>query len=205
MEHPLFSETDFLYTLFNAIPSAVFIVDSDARILHVNTAATEMFSGNTSFHMKRGGDALNCLHSREVPEGCGKAEACEECTLRSSVIEAISGGKVYRKKAIVTQNINGMTRDSHFLVTTSPFQYQGRGYSLLILEDVSELLQLRSLIPVCAWCRKIRTDENYWQNVEEYLQRHFDMSFSHGICEECYEKKLLGDLPEQNRRGPSSP
>lgn len=193
MERPLFSEQDFLYSLFNAIPSPVFIVDVEARILHVNAAAREIFSRNKDLLLKRGGEALNCLHSNEVPEGCGRAEACRECTIRNSVVEAISGGKVYRKKAMVTQRLNGRMRESHFLVTTSPFQHGGKEYSLLILEDISELLQLRGLIPICAWCRKVRTDENYWQNVEDYFRTHLDMTFSHGICEECYQKKF-GEL-----------
>jgi DNA-binding response OmpR family regulator len=44
---------------------------------------------------------------------------------------------------------------------------------------------LQGLLPICAWCKKIRNDRNYWQRVEEYLAEHADVRFSHGICPDC--------------------
>jgi DNA-binding response OmpR family regulator len=44
---------------------------------------------------------------------------------------------------------------------------------------------LQGLLPICAWCKKIRNDRNYWQRVEEYLGEHADVRFSHGICPDC--------------------
>lgn len=185
VKRPLFSEHDFWHSLFNAIPSPVYIVDADAGILYSNAAAQEIVSRDDAPLLRRSGEALHCLNARETPEGCGRAGACRECTIRNSVTEAISGGKIYRKKATITQRLNGRRQESHFLVTASPFQHGDNAYSLLILEDISELLQLRSLIPICAWCRKVRTDQDYWQNVEEYFHARLDMTFSQGICEEC--------------------
>ena len=45
--------------------------------------------------------------------------------------------------------------------------------------------RLQGLLPICAWCKKIRNDRNYWQRVEEYLGEHADVHFSHGICPDC--------------------
>jgi DNA-binding response OmpR family regulator len=45
--------------------------------------------------------------------------------------------------------------------------------------------RLRGLLPICAWCKKIRNDQNYWQQVEVYLGEHADVRFSHGICPDC--------------------
>ncbi len=45
--------------------------------------------------------------------------------------------------------------------------------------------QLGRLLPLCAWCRKVRSDQQYWQQVEEYVCRHTDIRFTHGICPEC--------------------
>jgi CheY-like chemotaxis protein len=47
---------------------------------------------------------------------------------------------------------------------------------------------LRGLLPICAWCKKIRNDHGYWQDVESYIHDHSDADFSHGICPECNEK-----------------
>ncbi|WP_163337785.1 response regulator [Desulfopila sp. IMCC35008] len=51
-----------------------------------------------------------------------------------------------------------------------------------------EIRYLRSLIPICSYCKKIRDDEGFWNRVEEYFRKHTNTSFSHGICEECIEK-----------------
>jgi DNA-binding response OmpR family regulator len=45
--------------------------------------------------------------------------------------------------------------------------------------------RLRGLLPICAWCKKIRDDQNYWLQVEDYLCEHADVRFSHGICPDC--------------------
>jgi CheY-like chemotaxis protein len=50
--------------------------------------------------------------------------------------------------------------------------------------------QLQGLLPICAYCKKIRDDRNYWQQVEEYIGAHSDAQFSHGICPDCYERIL---------------
>ncbi len=49
---------------------------------------------------------------------------------------------------------------------------------------------LHGLLPICMYCKKIRNDKDYWQQVEAYISDHTDAEFSHGICPECYEKLL---------------
>ena len=44
---------------------------------------------------------------------------------------------------------------------------------------------LSGLIPICAGCKKIRDDQGYWKQVENYICEHTDVSFSHGICPDC--------------------
>jgi PAS domain S-box-containing protein len=57
------------------------------------------------------------------------------------------------------------------------------------LQDaLAKIKTLRGLIPMCAWCKKIRDDSGYWKKVETYIQEHSDASFTHGICPECLRK-----------------
>lgn len=49
----------------------------------------------------------------------------------------------------------------------------------------AEVEALRDLLPMCAWCRKIRDDEQLWLGLEEYFSRHSNTRFSHGICPDC--------------------
>jgi hypothetical protein len=47
---------------------------------------------------------------------------------------------------------------------------------------------LRGMLPICAGCKSIREDNGYWKRIEDYLQVHSELEFSHGICPDCVEK-----------------
>jgi len=59
------------------------------------------------------------------------------------------------------------------------------------LETASKQInQLEGLLPICAWCKKIRDDKNYWHQVETYVSKHSAAEFTHSICPECLDNKL---------------
>jgi PAS domain S-box-containing protein len=64
-------------------------------------------------------------------------------------------------------------------------------------KSLSEIKTLRGILPICSYCKKIRDDKGYWDQVEVYLKQHTDADFSHGICPECLDKYF----PELNRGG----
>lgn len=53
---------------------------------------------------------------------------------------------------------------------------------------LSNVKQLRGLLPICSYCKRIRGDGQYWQQVEGYIAEHSDAQFSHGICPSCFQK-----------------
>jgi len=55
-------------------------------------------------------------------------------------------------------------------------------------EAIQNIKALKGLLPICAWCKKIRNDSGYWQQVELYIQDHSDARFTHGMCPECRSK-----------------
>jgi len=71
------------------------------------------------------------------------------------------------------------------------------------LEDaLKRVKQLQGLLPICSYCKKIRNDRNYWEQVDAYVASHSEAQFSHGVCPDCYEiylKSQLERLP--NREG----
>jgi response regulator RpfG family c-di-GMP phosphodiesterase len=60
--------------------------------------------------------------------------------------------------------------------------------------------QLRGLLPICAYCKKIRNDRNYWEQVEHYVAEHSEAQFSHSICPDCYEHVAKPELESMRRR-----
>ena len=61
-------------------------------------------------------------------------------------------------------------------------------------EALSRVKTLQGLLPICSYCKKIRNDRNYWQQVEGYISDHSEAQFSHGICPECYARFVQPEL-----------
>ena len=51
-----------------------------------------------------------------------------------------------------------------------------------------EIKMLRGIVPICSFCKKIRDDEGFWQQVEEYMSAHSEVQFSHSVCPQCLEE-----------------
>jgi DNA-binding response OmpR family regulator len=58
---------------------------------------------------------------------------------------------------------------------------------------------LQGLLPICAYCKKIRDDRNYWQQVEGYIAAHSEAQFSHSICPDCYDTHVRPELDRLRR------
>src|SRR5262249_21781455 len=54
----------------------------------------------------------------------------------------------------------------------------------------STVRQLSGLLPICSYCKRIRSDKDYWEQVDSYITQHTNTRFSHGICPHCYEAVL---------------
>ena len=61
-------------------------------------------------------------------------------------------------------------------------------------EALTNVKMLQGLLPICLYCKKIRDDRNYWQQLDKYVADHTEARFSHGICPECYDKVVKPEL-----------
>ena len=57
-------------------------------------------------------------------------------------------------------------------------------------ESAARIKQLGGLLPICAWCKRVRDDQDYWEEVECYVASHSEARFTHGICPACLAKQL---------------
>ena len=55
-------------------------------------------------------------------------------------------------------------------------------------ETLERVRQLKRLLPICMYCKKVRDDESYWQEIDEYIHLHTGTDFSHGVCPGCVGK-----------------
>jgi hypothetical protein len=133
-------ESDFLQSVIDAVPSLLFIVDRDVRILHVNRAASRVVGPEKEIIlMKRGGDILHCIYAQETPEGCGHGQRCADCVIRNSVYRAFDGEAVYGETAEMKLSHDGNISNACFSVTTTPFTYKNNRLVFMVLDDITKI------------------------------------------------------------------
>jgi DNA-binding response OmpR family regulator len=67
-------------------------------------------------------------------------------------------------------------------------------------EALARVRQLQGLLPICCYCKRVRDDGNYWQQVEHYIAAHSELQFSHGICPTCFEKEVEPQIRAAHRQ-----
>jgi len=65
--------------------------------------------------------------------------------------------------------------------------------SAQLRSSLNEVKRLSGMIPICASCKKIRDDEGYWKQVEQYIREPSDAEFTHGLCPDCVESLYPSD------------
>lgn len=63
-----------------------------------------------------------------------------------------------------------------------------------ILRYTTQVRQLEEMLPICSYCKKIRDDHNYWQQLEGYISARTGSDFSHSVCPDCYQRVLVPEL-----------
>ena len=179
----------FYQAILNAIPIPIFLVNEDIQISELNDAATKTFGLDRELVLKqRGGDVLHCLHASEAPAGCGSGEHCPDCVIRNSVFGCLNGEEGVHRQRMKFKVVNGTSsRELELLVTAVVVPGDTSARALLILEDITELTLLKNIIPICMHCKKVRDDQQYWQQVEGYFHHFIGVEFSHGVCPECMQ------------------
>jgi len=72
-----------------------------------------------------------------------------------------------------------------------------RRVSSRMAEALDKVRTLHELLPICAWCKRIRDDHGYWNQVEAYIRAHTGTDFTHGICPECLAKQRPKKKPAE--------
>ena len=62
-------------------------------------------------------------------------------------------------------------------------------------EALAHVSKLQGLLPICSYCKKVRNETNYWEQVDSYLASHSDLKLTHGICPQCLER-VMKELEE---------
>jgi len=110
-------------------------------------------------------------------------------------------GELYWESASISPIRDRAGRVTHYVAVKEDItaRKQNEAEHDQLIQDLHDALanvkSLSGLLPICAGCKKIRDDKGYWSQVESYIQKHSDATFTHGLCPDCI-KKLYPDLVE---------
>jgi sigma-B regulation protein RsbU (phosphoserine phosphatase) len=102
-----------------------------------------------------------------------------------NIVEGFAAGADdYVVKPFVNEELKARLNAGRRLVT---LQLELANRIVELEHAIAEVKELKGLLPICMYCKRIRDDKNYWQEVESYIGRHSSAKFSHGVCPTCYE------------------
>jgi phosphoserine phosphatase RsbU/P len=64
---------------------------------------------------------------------------------------------------------------------------------------IARVKQLHGLLPICSYCKMVRDEQDYWQQVDSYISKHADVEFSHSICPPCYDRVIRPQLKSSKK------
>jgi len=196
-EQSLRESEEHYHDLFNKANEGLLILAPDGQLSEVNQAFAEMHGYTVEELNLKDISELDVLTDRALTD-------------RTEITRRIKAGEVVRFE------VEHYHKDGHtfpLTVTSSMIQLRGQNYYLAFHQDITERKQteealteehrqlkqaldevrtLRGIMPICAYCKKIRDDEGYWNQVEKYVSDHTEAKFSHGICPTCFEREMKG-------------
>jgi signal transduction histidine kinase len=132
---------EFLKTLIDNIPSAIFIVDKDTVVRNFNDSFRALFNSPVPEQLnKRCGNAIGCYYAVSENKECGDASYCGQCSLRKAFTSAFTQKvPVYREKMTREFYINNVITLKHLRYTTKYMEYAGEQMVLVIVDDITEI------------------------------------------------------------------
>ena len=165
--------------LFDAVRDGILVINGRKKIIDMNSAAMTILG----------------LSDKDL------GTSVFDCGLLTPLLDKLDGTE--ETEADIS---TGTGRDAiHYEARLSPLHMKetGRDGVVIVLHDITERVRLfeeirtlRGIVPICASCKKIRSDEGYWQSVESYVSAHSYAEFSHGLCPECL-RRLYPELTKE--------
>lgn len=167
--------------LIESIPDGFQAFDADFRLTFMNRASEKLLDRNAA-------QMLGMTIWDEFPA----LDIEVECLIRRVMLDRISGfGETYYAPfgRWVSFHVNPFRGGISVLfrdITKRKNAEVERERLIRELRDaLAHVRTLRGLIPICAWCKKIRNDRGYWEQLEAYIKNHSEADFTHGMCPDC--------------------
>jgi PAS domain S-box-containing protein len=185
--YPRIEET--VISLLNVIGDGVRIIDTNFKIIYENQSHRELFGYNVGeycykAYQQRDQVCENCAVSKSFLDGKVHKDVRSIISYKGLKYVEITSSNLLDDRDRIIAGIE-IVRD----VTDRKIMEAEKEKLISDLQDaLNNINTLTGLIPICAWCKKVRDDKGYWKKVEKYIEEHSDVSFTHGICPKCLQK-----------------
>jgi PAS domain-containing protein len=194
---PLLPEGSSLLALLDAFPSLALIADADATIIEANRSARQWLGDRAGTRLGLSlGNTLHCIFPHESRGGCGATDFCPSCFVRRSIETVLSEQPAPRRLAHMIVNTDGQSEDRWFQVSASPLALGDRKLVLVVLEDATQLVELRALLPLCPGCSASHEASDPLGQARIFLRKHPDFLLADELCTECRQRSPEGIGPE---------
>jgi hypothetical protein len=188
--------TDLLELVLKTEGPIIAVLDERMRILRASLSFLRLTAADAQGRsLREFVDAESCRHhtldeqTRRIPlrDREGGLQTLECTVLRSDEGLVIIGARSF----LVHSDLITAKSQLENKLTSLNRELQRKVHELQQARE--EIQTLASLLPICAYCKKIRNDDGYWESLERFFSERTHLSFSHGICEECLTKHFPDD------------
>ena len=168
------------------VPIVVTSPDSDEVVL-INARAKSVLATDSGVGARHG-DAWPFAEAADRAALVGALEAGAPIVERELELGRPDGARFWAQVSVMQTRFRGQRVLCTMFVDQSDRRRHEEERSQLIADLERALVEIRHLegiLPICSFCKRIRSDEGQWQAVESYVSTHSEAEFSHGICPEC--------------------
>jgi PAS domain S-box-containing protein len=195
--------------LFESAPEGIALLDGSGKVHDINRAFAAMFGFTKDDILGR-----DITDMTIPPEGKEVARTALEAVMEGVSVSldaqrSTKDGQSIDVSIIAVPVDDGRGTNMAYVLYRDITQKKrgDREREELILQlqkALAEVKTLGGLLPICAWCKKVRDDQGYYHQIETYIARHSETKFTHGICPDCREKfdREATDEPREIREAP---
>jgi transcriptional regulator with PAS, ATPase and Fis domain len=187
--------------IVEALGDAISIQDTDFRVLYQNKSHRTMVGEHAGEYCYKGYQGRD-----SICDGCHLALSFRDGKIHKKERTRVtaSGEFYYEIIASPLRNASGdiiagieAVRD---ITERKKIEAERERLLQQLKETLAKVRVLSGMLPICAWCKKVRDDKGYWKKVETYIEEYSDASFTHGICPECIERVKIEEEKEEREK-----
>jgi PAS domain S-box-containing protein len=201
MEKTLRDSENRLRGILSSMVDMVFALDKDGKFNYYHTKEQDdLYLTPDNFKGKRFFDVMPEKLSFKFERAFQKNKEGETSDLEYSLTYSESERWFSSKLSpvFIDGNFEGAVAVVRDITSRKESEIEREKLILDLQNALEKIITLKGIIPICAYCKKIRDDSGFWKKVETYIQEHSDADFTHGVCPECKDN-VLKDFFGENK------